>query len=153
MPRGHKIRTKIPFYAFQKPLDDGSVYEDIDRFEDGTPKVVNIDQFSGQPFMENANGFIMNDIMAFEEAQSDSVARAIIQRTQMIKTDSLPQDMSIRDCFDRVIPHNLSSPAELVRYEQTAAKILYEKQVAAKKLADQNEKVIDFTETPPTKEE
>ena len=69
MPKGHKIRCSVPLYAYQIAYDDGTIYEDIERFEDGTPKVVNIDQFSGQEFMVNANGFIMNDIMAFEEAQ------------------------------------------------------------------------------------
>ena len=48
-----------------------------------------VDQFTGKSFMRNKSGFPMNDIMAFETVQSDQLARAVLQRTQIVNTPEL----------------------------------------------------------------
>ena len=66
--------------------------------EKGLLQPLAIDQFSGKRFMLNENGFPMSDIEAFETSQSDSVARAVLQRIQQIYPESnseiLTQDRS-----------------------------------------------------------
>lgn len=92
-----------------------------------TPKPLPIDQFAGQKFMLNASGFPMNDILAFESVQSDQLARAVLQRTQVL---NLPanKEMSLADQFATIVPANWSSPAEFVRASQKYAQYVYAKQ-------------------------
>lgn len=112
---GRKVRTAMPLLAYEVLHDDGTIEINVEQNPDGSPKQVNIDQFSGQPFMCNDNGFICNDIMQFESAQSDSIARAVLSRCQILKSPSLPADMTVEDAFKQVVPANWSSPAEFVR--------------------------------------
>ena len=50
MPKGHKVRVAQPLYVTEFLHDDGTIEEIFpETFDDGSPKVVNIDQFSGQP--------------------------------------------------------------------------------------------------------
>ena len=153
MIKGHKVRVAQPLYINEFLHDDGTIEEIFpDKFEDGSPKVVNIDQFSGQPFMTNTEGFIINDIMAFEESQSDTVARSVLARIKVIKSDSLPADMPVGEAFKRVLPASMQSPAELVRCEQVFAEQMYNDAKAAKALEDSKKNVIDFSE-PDSKDE
>lgn len=153
MIRGHKVRVSQPLYVTEYLHDDGSIEELFpDTFEDGSPKVVNIDQFSGQPFMTNTEGFIINDIMAFEESQSDSVARSVLSRIKVIKSDSLPADMPVGEAFKRVLPASMQSPAELVRCEQVFAEQMYNDAKAAKALEDAKKNIIDFKDPDPKDE-
>ena len=84
-----------------------------------------IDQFSGKRFMLNENGFPMSDIEAFETSQSDSVARAVLQRIKQIHPESISQNLTPEQMFSRVVPANWSSPAEFVRASKKFAECCY----------------------------
>ena len=74
------------------------------KTEENNMVVLPIDQFSGQPFMKNANGFIMNDIQAFNETQSDGIARAILSRTPVFKKDITEDGLSVDQRLNEIIP-------------------------------------------------
>ena len=93
--------------------------------EKGLLQCLAIDQFSGKRFMLNENGFPMNDIEAFETSQSDSVARAVLQRIKQIHSESIAQNLTPEQMFSRVVPANWSSPAEFVRANQKFAECMY----------------------------
>lgn len=93
--------------------------------EKGLLQPLNVDQFSGKTFMLNENGFPMNDIEAFETSQSDSVARAVLQRIKEIHPESIQQNLSAEQMFSRVMPANWSSPAEFVRASKMFAERFY----------------------------
>lgn len=115
---------------------------------ENTRDICNVDQFSGQPFMLNSSGFIMNDIMLFEEAQSDSVARSVLQRIQAIKPESLgDEEFSVEEAFDRMCPPNFGSPAEYLAYQKKLASLDYDRLQALKAEREENSKKIDFTKT------
>lgn len=101
--------------------------------KDGSPKLLPIDQFSGQPFMENECGWIKNDIQAYEDSQNDSVARAILQRCPVFTQDK-PDNMSVDERLSEVIPSNISSPAEFVRISKHIASVRYQRAVEREKL-------------------
>ena len=85
-----------------------------------------VDQFTGKSFMKNKSGFPMNDIMAFETVQSDSLARAVLQRTQILNFPK-NQEMTLDEQFASIVPSNWSSPAEYLRAAESFAKMSYEK--------------------------
>ena len=91
---------------------------------------VSIDQLPSQSFMTNENGFIANDIFLFENAQSDSVARAALSRLEVMNPKCEFMDMQPYEILEHVVPSNFSSPAEFVRVQQGFAKYFYEKQAA-----------------------
>ena len=93
--------------------------------EKGILQPLAIDQFSGKRFMLNENGFPMSDIEAFETSQSDSVARAVLQRIKQIHPESISQNLTPEQMFSRVVPANWSSPAEFVRASQKFAECCY----------------------------
>lgn len=93
--------------------------------EKGLLQPLAVDQFSGKRFMLNDNGFPMNDIEAFETSQSDSVARAVLQRIKEIHPESIQQNLSPEQMFARVMPSNWSSPAEFVRASKMFAERFY----------------------------
>lgn len=93
--------------------------------EDGSVDELPVDQFSGQDFMLNANGFITNDIMMFEECQSDSVARSILQRLKILHPESLDQRMSVDQMMAHCVPSNYGSPAEFVSANKFVAEKVY----------------------------
>ena len=95
-------------------VKDGHIVTDYLRRDDGSVKELDVDQFSGQPFMQNAQGWITNDIMAFEQTQSDGVARAILQRMKILHPQNAPQDITEDEMFSLVMPANYGSPAEFV---------------------------------------
>lgn len=119
-----KIRTSQPcekLYAvaekFVKKDKDAepekvlAVVANVHHNSDGSTKKLPIDQFNGKYFLRNASGFPMNDIMAYEEAQNDSIARAVLSRISVIKQS--PQiARSDQELFDTIVPANYSSPAE-----------------------------------------
>lgn len=93
--------------------------------EDGTVIELDVDQFSGQSFMTNPNGFIMNDIMMFEECQSDSVARAVLNRLKVLHPQSLDQRMTLDQMMAHCVPSNYGSPAEFVSANKSVAEKCY----------------------------
>lgn len=96
------------------------------------PLVLPIDQFSGRPFNLNPQGFPMNDIMAYEHAQSDSYAESVLRRINVLHPDSVDQNLSPDEMFEQIVPSNWSSPAEYVR----ASKMVTERWFARHKAAD-----------------
>lgn len=148
--RTFKIRTKecVPTFPDVVYHDDGTREVVYPLREDGSVQVVNVDNFSGQPFMLNQHGFVADDIMIFEQAQSDSVARAALARLKTINSGSLPADMDVDTALKMVVPSNYGSPAEYVRIQRSFAENVYNmRKVAAEKQSIENSK-IDFTETP-----
>ena len=111
--RNYSKRVKTPTQIFSPVRDDGSVAE------------LPVDQFSGQDFMLNSNGFITNDIMMFEECQSDSVARAILQRLKIQHPLSLDQRLSLDEMMAQCVPSNYGSPAEFVSAHKMIAEKAY----------------------------
>lgn len=104
------------------------IIKNIPRNSDGSFIVLPVDQFSGKRFMLNASGFPMNDIMAYEETQNDSIARAVLSRINVVnngKTD----DLTVQEQFDRIIPSNWSSPAEYLSVCEKFGKMAYCKQM------------------------
>ena len=88
-----------------------------------------VDQFTGKSFMKNKSGFPMNDIMAFETVQSDQLARAVLQRTQIVNFPK-NQEMTLDEQFASIVPSNWSSPAEYLRASEQFAKMAYQKQIS-----------------------
>lgn len=98
-------------------------------------KRLNVDQFGTAKQLLNPCGFPQNDIMAFENAQSESVARTILQRIYVNKETGVVNDgRTIEEHFADLCPSSWSSPAEYVRYQQKVAENYY-KRVESKKAA------------------
>lgn len=93
--------------------------------EDGVRVVLNIDQFSGQSFMKNENGFIMNDIQAFNETRSDGIARTILSRCPVFQSDTIDDGLSVEERLSEIIPENACSPAEFLAVSKRIATIRY----------------------------
>lgn len=116
--------------------------------KDGIPKILPIDQFSGQSFMQNECGWIKNDIQAYEDTQNDSVARAILQRCPVFTQDK-PDNLSIDERLSEVIPSNISSPAEFVSISKHIASVRYNReQERAKLVAEAAAKLRDASRQP-----
>lgn len=94
---------------------------------------LDVDQFSGQKFMQNPQGFVMNDIMVFEECQSDSVARAVLNRIKVLHPESISQDLTPDEMFASIIPANYGSPAEFVSAHKAVAERVYKLRAAESK--------------------
>lgn len=80
-----------------------------------------VDQFDGESFNLNDNGFIRNDICQLMRATSASEYDAKLRSLAQVPESSLPVDMSIQDCLDTIIPRYSQSPAELAAYSQVLA--------------------------------
>ena len=122
--RLHSIRTSRPLLGREKIKDNKLVFI-YQRRTDGSVKELDVDQFSGQPFMQNSNGFICNDIMMFEQSQSDSVARAVLERMKVLHPEFYPQDMDIDQMMSCAMPANYGSPAEFVSSQKMMQENLY----------------------------
>ena len=122
--RLHSIRTFRPLLGREKIKDNKLVFI-YQRRKDGSVKELDVDQFSGQPFMQNSNGFICNDIMMFEQCQSDSVARSILERMKVLHPDSYPQDMNVDEMMSCAMPANYGTPAEFVSSQKMIKENLY----------------------------
>lgn len=97
------------------------------KTEENNLVVLPVDQFSGQPFMKNENGFVMNDIQAFNETQSDGIARAILSRCPVFKKDTAEDGLSVEERLDDIIPSNCCSPAEFSRISRKIATQQYQR--------------------------
>ena len=136
--RLHSIRTSRPLLGREKIKDSKLVFI-YQRRKDGSVKELDVDQFSGQPFMQNSNGFICNDIMMFEQSQSDSVARAVLERMKVLHPESYPQEMNIDEMMSCAMPANYGSPAEFVSSQKMMSENFYrlnQKALEKKQLAD-----------------
>ena len=102
----------------------------VPRNVTGSIVPIPVDQFTGKAFMRNRSGFPMNDIMAFETVQSDQLARAVLQRTQIVNFPQ-NQEMTLDEQFASIVPSNWSSPAEYLRASEQFAKMAYAKQMDA----------------------
>lgn len=100
----------------------------VPRNDTGCIVPIPVDQFTGKAFMKNRSGFPMNDIMAFETVQSDQLARAVLNRTQIINFPK-NQEMTLDEQFASIVPSNWSSPAEYIRASEQFAKMAYQKQM------------------------
>lgn len=134
-----KIRTSQPcemLYAvaekFVKKNKDSEpekvlvVISNVHHNPDGSTKKLPIDQFNGKYFLRNASGFPMNDIMAYEETQNESIARAVLSRINVIKQS--PQvARSDQELFDTIVPANYSSPAEYLSICEKFGRLAYAK--------------------------
>lgn len=96
---------------------------------DGSFKQLPIDQFNGKSFLRNACGWPMNDIMAYEETQNESIARAVLSRISMIKGDS-GDGLTDQERFERIVPANYSSPAEFLSISEKFGRLSYAKAMA-----------------------
>ena len=142
------IRTECALPANLIADSEGKVSEYREFCSDGkTLKKLNIDQFSSQPFMRNACGFVMNDIMAFESSQNESVARAILERCKIYK-DGTPDvsETPIDVGFDEIMPRNYQSPAELVKYARRVGEARYNRELALQKAEQAKNDKISFEE-------
>lgn len=110
-----------------------SIFTPIDPLDKSrVNKKLDVDPFGTSQKLLNPCGFPMNDIMAFEHAQSESVARTILQRINVIKDTGLTSDSrSVDEHFADLCPSNWSSPSEYVRYQKMVAENYY-KRVEAK---------------------
>lgn len=129
-----KFRVKsvspIPFLLINENVIDTRL-----KTEENNLVVLPVDQFSGQPFMKNENGFIMNDIQAFNETQSDGIARAILARTPVFKKDTSEDGLSVDQRLDEIIPSNCCSPAEFSRISKHIATQRYQRELARQEAA------------------
>lgn len=121
-----KFRVKsvspIPFLVINENVIDTRL-----KTEENNLVVLPVDQFSGQSFMKNDNGFIMNDIQAFNETQSDGIARAILSRCPVFKKDTTEDGLSVEERLDDIIPSNCCSPAEFARISKKIATQQYQR--------------------------
>lgn len=116
---GKKVKAKsvvIHTRKFVYPTDDH-----------GLVKVLNVDQFSGKKFLLNACGWPMNDIQIFEEAQSDSIARAALSRLKTIGSRE-GDGLTLEQRFERIVPSSWSSPAEWIKACTAFGKLAYAQQ-------------------------
>jgi len=104
----------------------------------GNAKLLDIDSFSVQPAMLNCYGFPMNDIMAYETSQSESVARSVIQRIK-VNPDMPDTDLkkSVDEQFADLCPANWDSPAEFLRYNKSVAERAYKRASELRKLNEE----------------
>lgn len=91
-----------------------------------------IDPFAGLSFMINEQGWLKNDIQAYEDTQNISVARAILQRCPVLSGDK-PDNLSLDERLSQIIPCNCSSPSEFVRVSKHIASEQYARRVAQEK--------------------
>lgn len=116
------------------------------------PNILDVDPLPSA--IRNVSGFVMNDIMAFEEVESESVARSILQRLKLRKGDGVPFDAVFADdkgtltddgrsLFDSVIPQHWSSPCEFVRAQKKLAEISFNKyqRLQAKRVEQASQKI------------
>lgn len=133
--RDKKSRVSKVVYSLD-PIAAKNAAGDID--------VLPVDQFSGKKFLLNASGWPMNDIMIFEQAQSDSVARAALARIKEIKSPA-QRALTPQQMFDRIVPSNWSSPAEYLRASETFARLNFSDVMASQRSRSEEpvEKSVD----------
>lgn len=111
----------------------------------GNNHELDIDSFSTQPALLNCYGWPTNDIMLYEQSQSDSVARAVLQRVPISKIEGLePGSYDIEQQFNEMCPANWDSPAEFVRYSRSVAESAYKRAAKLRESKKQKESTISF---------
>ena len=128
-----KIRISPSVPVGYKLNSDNSLVDVRPINKDGSLKVLPIDLFPSQPFMHNEEGWIMNDIAAYERAQNDSLARAILQRCPVLADSSRDDGLTVDERLKEIIPANASSPSEFVAVSKHIASVRYSRQVAKEK--------------------
>lgn len=148
-----KKNISLPYlmYAFVDTFKEDVLYDSTLLDKDGNCTVCPVDEFSGKEFMLNENGFIMNDIMAFEESASDSVARAVLERCRPLHSQNFDQSMSSQQMLDAMIPANFSTPAEYMKLQQAFAIRWYEN-VTKQQQAKEQKIEFEKNDVPPTNE-
>lgn len=94
----------------------------------GFKVVLPVDGSAYSPGMVNACGFNANDIYAYENAASDSVAESILKRINTLPADDVNKDISLDDKISMCVPRGWSSPAEYLRYTEKVATLMYNRQ-------------------------
>lgn len=100
--------------------------------KDNKVKKLPIDPFAGLSFMVNEQGWLKNDIQAYEDTHNAGVARAILQRCPVFSADK-PDNLSLDDRLSQIIPANCSSPSEFVRVSKQIVQEQYARRVALEK--------------------
>ena len=139
----YKYKKFVSLLPYLVSVSEDSIIDKTLVNGDGCLQVCPVDEFSGQEFMQNENGFPMNDIMAFEESASDSVARAALARLQVLHPDNMPVGTSPQDLLRSIVPANFSTPAEYMKIQAAFAKDWYSRVVAQKEQKPKEES-IDF---------
>ena len=146
-----KIR-RIPVTPIGFLFTDGGIKDVRPVNSDGSVKILPIDQFPAQKFMQNEDGWVMNDIQAYESTQNESVARAILQRCPIIAEDRQSDGLTWQERLQEIVPANFSSPSEFVAISKKIANIRYNRaiqrqeaaRVAAEAEAKKNPKIEDI---------
>lgn len=108
----HKINNR-PYSSMFCSSDRGIVRK-VEKRETGAVNELPVDQFSGKRFFRNECGWPMNDIMAYEESQNDTIAQAVLRRINVMPQNVGDQCETLQERFDTIVPSNWSSPAEYV---------------------------------------
>lgn len=135
--RTYKVRTQPILKSNQALNSEGKVEHTFILNKDGSIKELPIDQFAGRGFMLNSDGWIKNDIQAYEEAQSDSVARKILQRISIVNSPNQEDGLSLEDRLNEIIPSNYSSPAEFVRISRRLGELKFAREQASKQKVEE----------------
>ena len=128
-----KIRVICAAFVGWQPGKDGFVSV-LPLSQDDQVKRLPIDPFAGLSFMINEQGWLKNDIQAYEDTHNVSVARAILQRCPVFAADK-PDNLSLDERLSQIIPANCSSPSEFVRVSKHIAQEQYARRVAQEKAA------------------
>lgn len=108
----HKINNR-PYTSMFSNSDRGVVRK-VAKRDTGAADELPVDQFSGKRFFRNDCGWPMNDIMAYEESQNDTIAQAVLRRINVMPSNLGDKCESLQERFDTIVPSNWSSPAEYV---------------------------------------
>ena len=128
-----KIRVTCAAFVGWQLGNDGFVSV-LPLSQDDQVKRLPIDPFAGLSFMINEQGWLKNDIQAYEDTHNVSVARAILQRCPVFTADK-PDNLSLDERLSQIIPANCSSPSEFVRVSKHIAQEQYARRVAQEKAA------------------
>ena len=135
-----KIRKSVNLPIGFVVFDDGHVGDNRVKNDDGSLKLLAIDQFPSMPFMQNEDGWVMNDIAAYERAQNDSLARSILQRVPVLADSSKVDGLSVNERLKEIIPASASSPAEFIQVSKYIAKVRYDRELSRQRIIQE---VID----------
>lgn len=128
-----KLRVK-PASLMNWLIGKDSLISTLPLSQDEKVKTLPIDPFAGLSFMINEQGWLKNDIQAYEDTHNVSVARAILQRCPVFTADK-PDNLSLDERLSQIIPANCSSPSEFVRVSKHIAQEQYARRVAQEKAA------------------
>ena len=119
----------------------------ITEFDKKDPKtgdfeILPVDPYSYSKGLVNPCGFNANDIYAYENAASDSVADSILHRINTLPVSDVNKDMSVGEKVALCVPRGWCSPAEYLRYCEKVATRLYNQEKAKSDVVDDDK--IDF---------